>query len=185
MSSRLWRRRRFSQTRQGSRLVDIFQLLTWLFPDLVSVLKSKRVKATDVNEEHVVRPTQLLWDKLIKRAGYSTFKAFAHKTLQNPDIPSNWEFAAKFSTDFHGKSIGESVSRPCHVLSILVWPIMVLVEFACHESHDLHCPWLWGDLAGQCWEGSPTGEEVWEGWRARSGGGGAWNIHQARLTCRK
>ena len=71
---------------------------------------------TNESEEHAVGPVQLLRDKLIKRAGYSTFKASTHKTLQNPDIPGNWEFAAKFSNDFHGQSIGESVSHSCHVL---------------------------------------------------------------------
>lgn len=61
--------------------------------------------ATESRHNEEVAPVSLLQSKLVNRPGYSKFKDSCHKILQNPDIPSHWEFAAKFSADFRGRSI--------------------------------------------------------------------------------
>jgi len=67
----------------------------------------KRAKSIHIDlddSDDKVRLIQLLQSKLIQQPGYSTFKASAHKTLQNPNIIQNWEFTTKFCDDFHGQN---------------------------------------------------------------------------------
>ena len=111
--------------------------------------RSKKMRVDDANDSRhtaEVAPVSLLQSKLVDRPGYSKFRDSCHKVLQNPDIPSHWEFAAKFSADFRGRSI-TSVSFS-HQHLFLPHDPSSLSELTCHKSDDSGSTCYRRDLVG-------------------------------------